>query len=909
MHRVTMLRSLLLRTRLSGPGGSPRRHVGRHLAAKPASAVPYDDDHVDEKNGAQDNNLSPGAVCRPSPKSAMTKPDLEGLALFREARACPADLVSGLEQAAQPVPLDVCEDPSAVALQSPAESAEGEEERNLVTPIEGVTIVRDARSAARALLELTSRRAREVCIAWDTETTGVDPTAESPVGKGRVICLSAYGGPELDFGNGPRLYIDVLDGEGGEELLELFRAYFEDDELYKVWHNYSFDRHILNNHGIRVAGFGGDTMHMARLVDTSRKRYSLEELCKDYLPEKFKKASMKERFGAPRVLKSGMPGKDIIVPSTVELQRSVEHGREWIEYAVSDAELTYLLRETLAEELSRMDIVGGGNALPDLPYKNLKEMYDCLFIPFGNMLIDMERTGFKVNLESLRKAQASAERDRDILEDMFRDWASKHCADARYMNVNSGKQKQHLFFAPCRNPKSNETLPRVKEFVVEQTGVMKERYAAELALEAAQRVAKEQLGGEALDEGATGGEKKTERKSKAPPKRPRAPTKLKRPVSLVGLGLPRSELTASGWPSVDADALRKLAGKPRADPPVYGDAKDPETCRAIDDIMEASSVSTLLSSFIMPLQTMVDENGRIHASLNLNTETGRLSSRRPNLQNQPALEKDRYKIRDAFVCEPGNKLIVADYGQLELRLLAHITGCRSMIEAFEAGGDFHSRTALGMYDHVAAAVNRGDCLLEWSGDGDSPDVPLLKDMFATERRRAKTLNFSIAYGKTPMGLAKDWGISLEEAQDTLKLWYKERKEVKRWQDQCRQFARTHKFVETILGRRRHLPQVDSKKMGERNHAERAAINAPLQGSAADLVMVAMVKLHEHPTLRALGWRVVLQIHDEIILEGNSYSADFACEVVREVMAQPLDIPLGVAMTVDPSVAGSWFAAK
>lgn len=114
--------------------------------------------------------------------------------------------------------------------------------------------------------------------------------------------------------------------------------------------------------------------------------------------------------------------------------------------------------------------------------------------------------------------------------------------------------------------------------------------------------------------------------------------------------------------------------------------------------------------------------------MNINTETGRLSCRRPNLQNQPALEKDRYKIRRAFTCSPGNKLIVADYGQLELRLLAHITNCKSMIDAFKKGGDFHSRTAVGMYSHVGEAIEQGKVLLEWDSANGEPPVPLLKDV-------------------------------------------------------------------------------------------------------------------------------------------------------------------------------------
>ena len=119
-----------------------------------------------------------------------------------------------------------------------------------------------------------------------------------------------------------------------------------------------------------------------------------------------------------------------------------------------------------------------------------------------------------------------------------------------------------------------------------------------------------------------------------------------------------------------------------------------------------------MANFIKPLQALSDDNGRVHCQLNLNTETGRLSSRKPNLQNQPALEKDKYKIRDAFRANEGKTLIVADYGQLELRLLAHITECKSMIDAFKIGGDFHSRTAMGMYPYVEEAVRTGQCLLE-----------------------------------------------------------------------------------------------------------------------------------------------------------------------------------------------------
>lgn len=196
----------------------------------------------------------------------------------------------------------------------------------------------------------------------------------------------------------------------------------------------------------------------------------------------------------------------------------------------------------------------------------------------------------------------------------------------------------------------------------------------------------------------------------------------------------------------------------------------------------------------------MDKQGRIHCSLNLNTETGRLSSRRPNLQNQPALEKDQYKIRDAFIAEEGKTFIVADYGQLELRVLAHVTRCASMIEAFAKGGCFHSRTAMGMFTYIREAVDSGKVMLEWDYSKGQPTVPLVKDTFASERRKAKTLNFSIAYGKTVHGLAEDWGISKEEAQETLDAWYRDRPEVKEWQQRTQQMAKRGGYVRTIMGR-------------------------------------------------------------------------------------------------------------
>ena len=321
----------------------------------------------------------------------------------------------------------------------------------------------------------------------------------------------------------------------------------------------------------------------------------------------------------------------------------------------------------------------------------------------------------------------------------------------------------------------------------------------------------------------------------------------------------------------------------------------------------------MIANFLTSLQDLSDHDSRVHCSLNLNTETGRLSSRKPNLQNQPALEKDKYQIRKAFKASPGNSLIVADYGQLELRLLASMTNCKSMIEAFEAGGDFHSRTALGMFDYIQKKVEDGDCLLEWDYSKGDPPKPMLKDEFASERRKAKTLNFSIAYGKTAHGLSNDWGVSREEAEEMLKKWYDSRPEVLSWQKATKQTARKKGITRTLMGRYRQLPGAMGKDRRLLGHSERASINTPIQGGAADVAMMAMNKINDSEVLKDLGWILLMQIHDEVILEGPKETAEEAFQEVLQCMEAPWTYGLektAVPLLVDGSCThDNWYDAK
>ncbi|XP_042452291.1 DNA polymerase I A, chloroplastic-like isoform X2 [Zingiber officinale] len=602
-------------------------------------------------------------------------------------------------------------------------------------------IIVDNVSTAKEVARLLITDYKNFIHACDTEVANIDVKSDTPVGHGEVICFNIYSGPLADFGNGKScVWVDVLDG--GVEVLMEFAPFFQDPSIKKVWHNYSFDSHIIGNNGIKLAGFHADTMHLARLFDSSRTTdggYSLEALTSD--PKIMSqgnsdddvelisgKMSMKSIFGKKKLKKDGFEGKIITLPPVDVLQR--EERRSWIRYSALDAMNTLKLFNRLKEKLMHVPWF-----LKDSIQGTMYDFYEKCWRPFGVLLVKMESEGILVDKVHLSKIEKLAVGDKQIVADKFRRWASKYCEDAKYMNVGSDTQIRQLLFDDTsrrgRNDMNFESKPESKSFKVPNT------------------------------------EKIVEEGKKTPLKY--------RTIHLHKIceGLQTDMYTASGLPSVSADALKVFAGNiPRNqicridnacsdeyateegimddhnltdtgtdyEDCSYGTAfeafgggnKGREACEAIAALCETSAIDSLITNFIIPLQDnhFSCSHGRIHCSLNINTETGRLSARRPNLQNQPALVKDTYKIRQTFIAEPGKSLIVADYGQLELRILAHLADCKSMLEAFKAGGDFHSRTAMNMYAHVCEAVKNKRVLLEWDRQPgeDKPPVPLLKDV-------------------------------------------------------------------------------------------------------------------------------------------------------------------------------------
>lgn len=260
-------------------------------------------------------------------------------------------------------------------------------------------------------------------------------------------------------------------------------------------------------------------------------------------------------------------------------------------------------------------------------------------------------------------------------------------------------------------------------------------------------------------------------------------------------------------------------------------------------------------------------------------------------------------VREVFTAKAGNTLIIADYSQLELRVVAHLATCTPMIEVLSTGGDIHSSTAYKMFDDVRTAVDEGQVALDRSSDS---ELTMVKDKFPEFRKRAKILNFALLYGKTAHGLAKEWNVPQQEAQQIIDKWFDAFPEIRDWDKAVRADAKHGVFARTVMGRIRLVEGAAANSSPRlKAHSLRQAVNSPVQGSAADIVTMAMLKVDESKTLKKMGFRQVLQVHDEIILEGPSEVAEEALTEVLRIMEDPLPFPFKVPLRVDARIADTW----
>jgi DNA polymerase-1 len=331
------------------------------------------------------------------------------------------------------------------------------------------------------------------------------------------------------------------------------------------------------------------------------------------------------------------------------------------------------------------------------------------------------------------------------------------------------------------------------------------------------------------------------------------------------LKLPVVKKTPSGTPSTDEEVLQKLA----EDYPL------PKL------LLDYRSLAKLKSTYTDKLPRMVNPStGRVHTNYGQAIAvTGRLSSNEPNLQNIPVRTAEGRRIREAFIAAPGNVIVSADYSQIELRIMAHLSGDEGMLRAFAAGEDIHRATAAEIFG-----------------------VPLT-EVSSEQRRYAKVINFGLMYGMSVFGLAGNLGVERSAAQMYMEKYFHRFAGVKQFMDDVRQQAKSQGFVETVFGRRLWLPEINSPNGPRRQGAERAAINAPMQGTAADLIKLAMIAVQNWLDTEKLGSRMVMQVHDELVLEVPGSELALVKTRLPELMASVAE--LRVPLVADVGTGPNW----
>jgi len=302
-------------------------------------------------------------------------------------------------------------------------------------------------------------------------------------------------------------------------------------------------------------------------------------------------------------------------------------------------------------------------------------------------------------------------------------------------------------------------------------------------------------------------------------------------------------------------------------------------------MLEYRQVAKLKSTYVDAIPELINpKTGRVHTTFNqTGTATGRLSSSDPNLQNIPIRSELGRLIRGAFVPDEGKMLISADYSQVELRILAHLAEDEVLIDAFQAGEDIHDRTAREVFSEEEL-TNRSEC-----------------------RRRAKVINFGIVYGLSAFGLGRTLGISREEAQAFIDAYFRRYHGVRAWLDRTLEEVRETGHTKTLFGRIRPIPDIKSKDFNSRNFAERTAINSPIQGTAADIAKIAMIRIHRALQEKDLSAKILLQVHDELVFEVPEAEVEQTSVLVKEKMesAAKLLVPL----KVDLNMAANWMDMK
>ncbi|CAE7679304.1 efhc2 [Symbiodinium sp. CCMP2456] len=684
-------------------------------------------------------------------------------------------------------------------------------------------------------------------------------------------CLAIYGGPSIDLGHGrTKVWVDLL--EHSEEMLGLWRSFLANHQN-KVYHVYADTQRGLSWGSTpsipRRGGFVADVVHLARLLDpTLKEADSLPWLAEKLLGPTWKLQRPQGEEGKRKV-------------------RDLQQGRcrdDWVQLCGDSAAAVFFLHQDLKARLAKQAWQAPKEASPGAT-SSMLDFYTEHWQPLAMLLSDMELRGVPVHGERLKDLITEKSAAQEMLRRAFCSWAvSKGCLDETLdsmVDLNSNQQLAHLLFGSGEREFAGSVAggsPSIQLLPEAELWAHKIPELKELCRDRGLMVS-----GKKIDLVQRLCDPQAQVQGRARRSRPS--------LKVRGLCLEQSTVTGTAREGGVQLTLKTLQGLVERECHRQTDAAEP-----LQSLLSWRQHEAELG-FLRPLQ-IACRRGRVHPQLNLNTATGRLLSRSPSLQGKP--KGSGHAVRSLVAAPPGKCFLVAHYGQLELTLVAHLADCPTMIDILTQGGDIHSRTAYRMFDEVRDSVDEGKVVLE----GDIGGAATVEDVFPELRKRAKALNFALLCGKTAYSVTSEWDLSQEEASAVVDRWFRTFPEIEAWMKQVMKQDETDQTaVATLLGRQ--LGRLKGRSFKELGPARRVVGSAPVQGSAADVVLSALVKVERSSVLQQLGYHLVLQVHDELLLEGPEDHANEALAELVRLMEDPLPFKLKVPLTVNARHAQTW----
>lgn len=703
--------------------------------------------------------------------------------------------------------------------------------------IAGVTIINDVKGAVSAvakLLQLPNNRS----VAW---------TAQFAKSSQNQLLLSAYGGNDLDFGNGPHLVFTNLEHSEQKKVASALRGYFADSICPKIWFDVPQSYQALKTWDIIPQGFQTECVYAAELIRQNRLSKDIKALAKNILTkgELEKARNIVHAAEKDETIDSST---EISTKSQTRPKREEKYRKEVLDIAL-DAKTVLILNEKLQKTL-RQECLHGVNALSSIvdSVYNLETAYSEFFQPVIHELGEIERRGVEIDVDELEQLKIWSMNEQNQCYSLFREWAVQHSPNAKHIHLNSVDQMRQLLFAPCSNIyDKTRKLPSKRTFSID--------------------------------------------KQKGTRKKVTNQDNNSKEFTIEGLGIKPKVHLKDGWPSTGLDALREAA---ETDASIPNNLKtgDISFKDAVEHLERAVWMKHSLEGLNKHLVSKMVKN-RVQLPSSICTTSGSIK----HISTDKNWESF---FRKTMRAAPGNILATVEYTDLELRVLGQLSGCKNLQNRLNSNTDIHMIVASSLYRQVLAALHGTGETDMLAGTETSRDLDSIREQFRDEYDTARFLDWGAVKGRNIAAIVNRTGWKRQYAEEMMRCWDEMHPYVEKWRQELGVFAQKNGYVETMMGRRIPVKKTRGRKRELNESTLVDTAEKVISATAGEVVMGSILKLASNEKLNTLGWNVIFVDHNCLILDGPVHSRDIAIDLIANDTLQPFTEDLDVDLLMDLS---------